>query len=150
MRIRLPRAARTLPLLAVLAVEACVAVGQPTGASGRRATSDGSDDAGAAASGSDPCTEGQSGYDSYVEQISASLGAARCDQDGDCRFIVIDNPCSHGCGTAVAARTATALRGALDDYAATHCSACPSGSTGAVCPATEHVAYCAGAYCAAN
>jgi hypothetical protein len=52
----------------------------------------------------DTCEEGQQGYDSYYSQLTASLGAMNCMDDGDCRVVVIDNPCSHGCGTAVAAR----------------------------------------------
>ena len=99
-------------------------------------------------SASDTCEEGQAGYDSYVAQITASLGAGTCTQDGDCRLVVIDNPCSHGCGTAVAARFAETLKQDLNDYAATHCAACPTG--GAACPSTERTAFCTGGVCSAH
>jgi hypothetical protein len=102
----------------------------------------------AAAAPGETCTEGQQGYDSYYSQITESLGAMNCMDDGDCRLVVIDNPCSHGCGTAVAARFATTLKSDLDDYASTHCAACEGGSD--ACPSTEHVAFCTGGVCSSH
>ena len=102
----------------------------------------------APAAAGETCTQGQAGYDSYFSQITASLGAMNCLEDGDCRLIVIDNPCSHGCGTAVAARQALTLKSDLDDYAATHCAACDTG--GDSCPATERVAFCTGGVCSSH
>jgi hypothetical protein len=94
------------------------------------------------------CERGQAGYDSFFEQMVAGLGANLCNADGNCRITVIDNRCSHGCGIAVAARVASTLKANLDDYAATHCTSCPTSGT--PCPEVEHVAFCTGGVCSAH
>jgi hypothetical protein len=105
-------------------------------------------DADAATPGSDDCQNGRAGYDSYESQITATLGATDCVDDGDCHIVVIDNACSHGCGVAVAARVASTLKQDLDDYAAAHCDACPASND--ACPAQELLAFCTGATCSAH
>jgi hypothetical protein len=93
----------------------------------------------------DSCERGQKGYASFLQQMVQGLGANLCMDDGNCRIVVIDNRCSHGCGTAVTARQASTLKANLDDYASTHCAACPA--SGDPCPPVEHVAFCAGGVC---
>lgn len=94
------------------------------------------------------CAEGRDGYESYAAQISDSLGATNCMDDGDCRIVMIDNLCNQGCGTAVAARVASTFEQDLDDYASTHCDACPPNTDS--CPALELLAYCTGGVCSAH
>ena len=101
----------------------------------------------AAAAGA-TCDQGQAGYADYFDQTMSSLGAALCEADSDCRIVVIDNPCSHGCGTAVAFRTATDLQSRLQTYASAHCGACEQTSPG--CPPVEQFAYCTGGVCSAH
>ena len=105
-------------------------------------------DFGDAEPASDDCENARAGYDSYVAQHMAELGATACMDDGDCRVVMIDNACNHGCGVAVAARIATTLKQDLDDYATTHCSACTAG--GDACPPLERLAFCTGGACSAH
>ena len=102
----------------------------------------------AAATSGETCDQGQQGYQSYLSQLGDMLGASLCTEDGDCRLVTIDNACSQDCGTAVAARVAATFKADLDDYASTHCMACPSG--GNACPDTERVAFCTGGVCSAH
>jgi hypothetical protein len=105
-------------------------------------------DDGDAQPASDDCANARAGYDSYVAQVTAALGATECMDDGDCRVVMIDNACSHGCGVAAAARLASTLKQDLDDYAATHCDACTAG--GDTCPTLERLAFCTGGVCSAH
>jgi len=97
----------------------------------------------------DTCEEGQAGYADFREKRTAALGAKGCEADSDCRVVIIDNACDHGCGTALLARIATALKADLDDYAANHCAACTSG-TATTCPPLDRVAFCTGGLCSAH
>lgn len=94
------------------------------------------------------CDQGQAGYADYVDQTTSVLGASLCEADTDCRIVVIDNPCDHGCGTATLARSAAELKSRLAAYAAAHCSACEQ--TGPGCPPVERIAYCTGGVCSAH
>jgi hypothetical protein len=94
------------------------------------------------------CGQGQAGYADYLDQTMSALGAALCNADSDCRIIVIDNPCDHGCGTAVAFRTANELKSRLSTYASAHCAACEQAGPG--CPPVERFPYCTGGVCSAH
>jgi hypothetical protein len=94
------------------------------------------------------CDQGQAGYADYLDKTMSALGASFCDTDKDCKIVVIDNPCQHGCGTAVAFRTATELASRLSTYASAHCAACDQTSPG--CPPVELFAYCTGGSCSAH
>jgi hypothetical protein len=142
---------KALPAAAALAAVACVVspaeeASARTRAAARAAAAAGDTDA--ADPEGDDCRNGRAGYDSYAAQITAPLGATDCVDDGDCRIVMIDNACSHSCGVAVAARVAPTLKQDLDDYATTHCDACPA--SGDACPALERVAFCTGGACSAH
>jgi hypothetical protein len=94
------------------------------------------------------CAQGQVGYDAYLNTTMSVLGASFCEMDTDCKIVVLDNPCNHGCGTAVAFRTATELQARLSTYASAHCAACEQTSPG--CPPVEQFAYCTGGVCSAH
>jgi hypothetical protein len=145
-------AAKLLAVLLCISVAACVKVADP-GAANWRSTGESNADGGpgddpSAADPGETCERGQAGYDSFFEQMVAGLGANLCMADGNCRITIIDNRCSHGCGIAVNARVAATLKANLDDYAATHCAACPKSDT--PCPTVEYVAFCTGGVCSAH
>jgi hypothetical protein len=94
------------------------------------------------------CDQGQQGYADYLARTTTALGAASCNADSECRILVIDNPCDHGCGAALGARTGAELRSLLSDYAAAHCAACPQ--TGPGCPPVEQRAFCTGGFCSGH
>lgn len=142
---------KTLTAAAALATVGCVVTPAEQAAARNRAAARAaaaSIDTDASDPASDDCRNGRAGYDSYESQITVTLGATDCVDDGDCRIVMIDNACSHSCGVAVTARVASTLKQDLDDYAAAHCDACP-GSDDA-CPALDRAAFCTGGVCSAH
>jgi hypothetical protein len=138
-----------LPLLvAALAMAACAVTPAEEAKGLARAAAEAANENADAGPLANACTEGRTGYESYAEQLTDSLGATNCTDDGDCRVVVIDNLCNQGCGVAVAARVAATLQQDLDDYASTHCDDCsPSSDT---CPPLELLAFCTGGVCSAH
>ena len=89
----------------------------------------------------------QNGRRVFLKTMTA-LGASFCDADKACKIVILDNPCNHGCGTAVAFNTATELENRLSNYASAHCAACEQSSPG--CPPVDLFAYCTGGVCSAH
>jgi hypothetical protein len=94
------------------------------------------------------CDQGQAGYATYRDQTMAARGAALCSADSECKVLVIDNPCEHGCGTAVTFKSALDLASRLATYASAHCAAC--AQTGPGCPPVEQFPFCTGGVCSSH
>jgi len=97
------------------------------------------------AASSGTCEQGQEGYFDYRDQLMGGDTATTCTVDSDCRVVIFDNACEHGCGAALRGNVASSVRDALSGYADQHCGKC--GEAAPQCPSVRSSAFCTGGYC---